>query len=104
MDTDSSFIFHIKAFDIYKEIAEDVERRFDTSDFELKRPLPKAKNKNIIRLMKDELGGQTKKEFVGFRAKTYSYFKDNNDEHKQAKGTKQCVIKRKLKSEDYKNC
>ena len=43
------------------------------------------------------------KEFVGLRAKTYSYLKDNNDEDKKAKGTKKCVIKRKLKFEDYKN-
>ena len=31
------------------------------------------------KLMKDELGGQIMKEFVGVRAKTYSYLKDNND-------------------------
>ena len=103
MDTDRSFIFHIETFDIYREIAEDVERRFDTSDFELKKPLPKGKNKNIIRLMKNELGGQTTKEFVAFRTKTYSYFKYNNDEDKQAQGTKQCVIKGQLKFEDYEN-
>ena len=54
--------------------------------------------------MKDELGGQIMKEFVGLRAKTYSYLKDNNDEDKKAKGTKKCIIKRKLKFQDYKNC
>ena len=54
--------------------------------------------------MKDELGGQIMKEFVGLRAKTYSYLKDNNDEYKKAKGTKMCVKKRKLKFQDYKNC
>ena len=54
--------------------------------------------------MKDELGGQIMKEFVGLRAKTYSYLKDNNDENKKAKGTKKCVIKRKNKFQDYKNC
>ena len=54
--------------------------------------------------MKDELGGQIMKQFVGLRAKTYSYLKDNNDEDKKAKGTKKCVIKRKLKFQDYKNC
>ena len=43
MDTDS-FIVYIKADDIYKEIAEDVETRFDTSNYELDRPLPKEKN------------------------------------------------------------
>ena len=44
------------------------------------------------------------KKFVGLRAKTYSYLKDNNDEDKKAKGTKTCFIKRKLKFQDYKNC
>ena len=45
-----------------QNIAEDVERRFDTSNFEVDRPLPKGKNKTIIELMKDELGGQIMKE------------------------------------------
>ena len=54
--------------------------------------------------MKDKLGGQTIKEFVGLRGKTCSYLKDNNDEDKKAKGTKKCVIKRKPKFQDYKNC
>ena len=46
--------------------------------------------------MKDELGGQIMKEFVGLRAKRYSYLKDNNDTDKKAKDTKKCIIKRKL--------
>ena len=96
MDTDS-FIVHVKTDDIYKDIAEDVETRYGTSTFEIDRPLLKGKNKEVIGLMKDELGGQIIKEFVGLRAKTYSYLKDNNDEDKKAKGTKKCVIKRKLK-------
>ena len=54
MDTDS-FIVHVKADGIYKDIPEDVETRFDTSNFELERPLPKEKNKKVIGLMKDEL-------------------------------------------------
>ena len=44
MNTDS-FIVHVKIDDIYKDIAEDVETRFDTSDFELGRPLPIGRNK-----------------------------------------------------------
>ena len=50
--------------------------------------------------MKDELDGQIIQEFVGLRAKIESYSIDSNDEDKKAKGTKKCVIKRKLKLED----
>ena len=79
---------------IHKDIAEDVKTRFDTSNFELDRPLAKGKNKKVIGLMKNELGGQAPKEFDGLRAKIYSYLKNNNDEDKKAKGTKTCVIKK----------
>ena len=99
MDTDS-FIVHVKIENIYKDIAEDVETRFFTSDFELDRPMPKGKRKNVIWLMEDELVGLLMKKIVGLRAKTYTYLKENNDEDKKAKGTKTCVIKRKLKFED----
>ena len=44
------------------------------------------------------------KEFVGLRAKKYSYLKDNSNEDNRAKDTKKRVIKRKLKFHDYKNC
>ena len=47
MDTDS-FIVYIKTDDTYKNIAEDVKTRFDTSNYELDRPLPKGKNKEVI--------------------------------------------------------
>ena len=103
MDTDS-FIVHVKLDDIYKDIAEDAETGFDTSNIEIDRSLSKGKNKNLIGLTKDELGGQIMKEFVRLRAKTYSYLKDSNDEDKKTKRTKKCVIKRKLKFQDYKNC
>ena len=90
MDTDN-FIVYIKTEDIYADIAKDVEARFDTSNYELERPLPKGKNKKVVGLMKE-------------RAKTYSYLTDNNDGNKKAKGTKKCIIKRKLKCKDYENC
>ena len=69
MGTDS-FTVYIKTDDIYKNIAEDVETRFDTSNYELERPLPKEKNQKVIELMKDELGGKVMKKFVGQRAET----------------------------------
>ena len=100
----NSFTVHVKTDDIYKDIAESIEKRFDTSNFEIDRPVLIGKNKKVIGLMKDELGGQIMKEFVGLRAKTYSYLKDNNDEDKKSKGTKKCVIKRNLKFRDYKKC
>ena len=54
MDTDS-FIVHVKTEDAYKDIARDIETRFDTSNYEADKPLPKGKNDKVIRLMKDEL-------------------------------------------------
>ena len=102
MDTDS-FIVHVKTDDIYKYIAQDVEIRFDTSNFESDRPLPKGKNKKLIGLMKNDLSGQIIKDFVALRTKTHSYLKDNN-KSKKAKGTKKCVIKGKFKFQYYKNC
>ena len=100
MDTDS---FIIKTNDFYKDIANDVEKRFDTSNYECNRPLPIGKNKKLIRLMKDELGGKIITEFITLRPKTYSYLTDDGKEDKKAKGTKKCVIKRMIKSNDYKN-
>ena len=103
MDTDS-FIMHIKTEDFYKDVADDVEKRFDTSNYEVDRPLPTGKNKKVIGLMKDELGGKIMTEFVALRPKTYSYLTDDFEEDKKAKGTKKCVIKRRLKFSDYKDC
>ena len=57
IDTDN-FIVHVKTDYIYKDIAENVETRFDTLNFEIERPLPKRKNEKAIGLMKDELGGR----------------------------------------------
>ena len=108
VDTDS-FIVYIKTDDIYKDIAENVETRLDTSNFELEynsvdRLLPKGKNKKVIGLMRDELGGKILTKFIGLRAKSYSYLIDDGGEDKKAKGTKKCVVKRKHKFENYKNC
>ena len=43
------------------------------------------------------------KKFVGNRAKTYAYLTDDDSEHKKAKGTKKCVIKRRLMFKNYKD-
>ena len=103
MDTDS-FIMNIKTEDFYKDIANDVEKRFDTSNYEVNKPLSTGKNKKVIGLMKDELGGKIITEFVTLRPKTYSYLADDGKEDKKTKGTKKCLIKRMIKFNDYKNC
>ena len=87
MDTDS-FIMNIKTNNFYKDIANDVECEFDTSNYEVHGPLPMGKNKKVIVLMKDELGGKIITEFVTLRPKTYSYLTDDGKEDKKAKGTK----------------
>ena len=87
MDTDC-FVMHIKTKDYYKDIANDVEDRFDTSNHEVNRQLPTGKNKKVIGLMKDELGEKAITEFVALRPKTYSYLTDDCKENKKAKGTK----------------
>ena len=103
VDTDS-FIISIKTNDFYKDISNDVENRFDTSNYEVNRSLPTGKNKKIIGIMKDELGGRIITEFVTLRPKTCSFLTDDGKEDKKAKGTKKCVIKNKVKFNDYKKC
>ena len=87
IDTDS-FIIHIITEDFFDDISNDVEAWYDTSNYDEndKRPLPISKNKKVIGLFKDELGGRIMKEFCALRAKTYSYLMDDNSEIKKSKG------------------
>ena len=80
MDTDR-FVIYIKTEDVYKDIADDVEKRFNTSDYKVDRPLPTEKNKKVIGLMKDELNERIMTEFLARRPKTYAYqIYDYNDD------------------------
>ena len=103
MDTDS-FVVNIKTKDFYKDIAENVKERFDTSNYIYYRPLPIGVNKKVIGLMKDELGGDIITEFVALRPKAYLYITNDVIEMKKAKGTKKCVVNKMLRFEDYKKC
>ena len=95
-DTDS-IVIHIITEDFYKDIANDVEKWFDASNYDENddRPLPIGRNKKVFGLFRDELGGKIIKEFCALRAKTYAYLMDDDSESKKAKGTKTCVNKRK---------
>ena len=105
------FILKLKIF--YKDIANDVEKWFDTSNYEEddKRSLPTGMNKNVIGLFKAELAGTIMKVFVGVRAKTWGYLLDNDDDddddddvckNKKAKGITKCVTKRGLMVKNYR--
>ena len=76
MDTDG-IVYEVETKAFYRDIAEDVERRFDTSGYskDENMSLPIRKNKKVIGLMKDELGGKIVTEFVSLRAKMYAYRK-----------------------------
>ena len=103
INTDS-FIMPIKTKNFYKNIADDVEKRFGTSNYDVNRPIPTRKNRKVIGLMKDELGEKNMTEFVALRPKTYSYSTDDCKEDKKAKETKKCVRKQRLTFNDYKDC
>ena len=93
---------HIKTDNIYKDIGENVETVFNTTNYEL--DWPKGKFKKVIELMKDELGVKIMIKCVLLKAKTYSYLIDDGSKDKKEKGKKRCVIKIKIKTKNYKNC
>ena len=104
-DTDS-LMYEIETEDFYKDISEDVKDRFDTSDYPENHPsrIPTGINKKVLGMFKDEAAGKIIKEFVGLRAKLYSYIMDEGEEHKKCKGIKKQVVTTSIKHEDYKIC
>ena len=70
-----------------------MERSLDTLKYDLNRSALTVKNKKVIAVMKDKLGGKIMKEFYGLRAKTYNFLIDESSEDKKAKSTKGCVKK-----------
>ena len=104
MDTDS-FVINIFTEDFFEDINNDVERWFDTSNYDEndKRPLLMGKNKTVLEMFKDELGGKIMKKFCAVGAKKYTYLMDDDSEKKKAKGIKRCVKRRTLMFENYKD-
>ena len=84
MDTDS-FVIYVKTDDFCKDIRNDINKWFDTSNYseDIDRPLEKGKNKKVIGKFKDELGGRVISEFCALRAKTYAYRLDDGFEEKK---------------------
>ena len=83
-----SFIIHIKTEDVYEDIAEDVEKRFNISNYEVNKPLLREKNKKKIELRKDDLVGNVMTECTALTPKTYSDLMDNGDSDKKVREQK----------------
>ena len=90
-----SFTFYISAIDTISDIAQYVQNKFDTLNYELDRPFPKGKYKKVIVLMKNELDGKIMKELPALRAEKYCYLTDNNDEDKKIQKQKKVYRKKK---------
>ena len=104
-DTDS-FLYEIQTEDFYKDISGDVKDRFDTSDYPEGHPsgIPTGVNKKVLGMFKDEAAGKNITEFVGLRAKLYSYKMEEGKENKKCKGIKKAVVEKSISHEDYKTC
>ena len=104
-DTDS-LMYEIETEDFYKDISGDVKDRFDTSDYPENHPsgIPTGINKKVLGKMKDEAAGKIIKEFVGLRAKLYSFIMDDGGEIKKCKRIKKQVVESSISHEDYKTC
>ena len=100
-DTDS-LCYHVKNQDIFKIIGENKEQ-FDLSNYDKNHELYDGTNKKVINKFKNESVKQIT-EFVGLRAKCYSYRVDNdNDKHLRCKGIKTNVVNKELNIDLYKN-
>ena len=104
-DTDS-LMYEIKTEDFYKDISGDVKDRFDTSDYPPNHPsgIPTGCNKKVLGVFKDEVAGRYIEEFIGLRAKLYSYKMFEGKESKKCKGVKKSVVNKSITHEDNKNC
>ena len=83
-DTDST-MYEIETEDFYKDISKDVKYRFDTSNYPSDHPsgIPSGLNQKVLGMFKDEAGGEVIDEFVGLRAKLYSYKMQEGEESKK---------------------
>ena len=102
----NSLMYEVETEDFYKDISGDVKDRFDTSDYPENHPsgIPTGINKKVLGMFKDEAAGKIIKEFVGLRAKLYSYKMDEGGESKKCKGIKKQVVESSISHEDYKTC
>ena len=104
-DTDS-LMYHIRTDDFYKDISQDIEEKFDTSDYppDHKSGILTGVNKKVIGMFKDEVAGKQITHFVGLRPKLYSFKIVESNEVRKCKGIKKNVVKKGINFEDYVQC
>ena len=107
-DTDS-LAYKIKTEDFYADMANDIESKFDTSEFNKnhqaisKLGFKVGVNNKVLGIFKDEAKGAQIEEFVGLRSNLYS-FKVKEEEKKKCKGVKKNVVAKSITQKDYKDC
>ena len=104
-DTDN-LKYLLQTEDFYKHISENLKDKFDTSNYLPNHPsgIPSGLNEKVLGMFKDEAGGKVIDEFVGLRAKLYSYKMLEGEESKKCKRIKKSVVKKSIAHEDYKKC
>ena len=104
-DTDS-LMYQIQTEDFYKDISNDVETKFDTSDYPQSHPsgIPTGLNKKVIGMFKDEVAGKQISHFIGLRPKLYSFKIEEGKNIKKCKGIKKSVVSKGITFEHYFDC
>ena len=99
-----SLAYGIKTKDFYKDIKPDIEKRFDTSDYPTNHPsgIKIGLNSKVLGMFKDKAGGKQIVEFVGLRAKLYSYKMLDGSEDKKCKEVTKNVTKRSIQFAEYR--
>ena len=80
-----------------------MKAKFDTTNYPKDHPscIQTGVNKKVIGMFKDEACGKQIVEFVGLRAKLYSYIMDEGTEEKKCKGVKKTTINNDIRHDDY---
>ena len=99
-DTDS-LCYEIKTDDVYEDMKKD-KQHYDFSEYPEEHPLYDVSNKKRAGKFKDEMSSKVIKEFVGLRAKVYSFKTDDEHVNKKANGIKKSVVEREIKFNDYR--
>ena len=104
-DTDS-LMYEIQTKDFYKDIAPDIEAKFDTSAYppDHSSGIPVGINKKVIGMFKDEVEGKQITHFIGLRPKLYSFKVEDGKDKKKCKGVKKSVVEKEITFDHYYNC